>query len=846
MAVLQAITRVFRGSPSKTVTVPVNPPWLTGEAATLMSAYLTEWQAAGSPAWNIDPTAYLSGQRLLADTPEDLRVETVILAVRCLFDRPTLAAFTTDHWAMAYAVQAVLNRLLRQRLPLTSDQAVWLLDRLTAHMGVHFSFVSVPLVLQAVGRALGPEVTAPPVQAALKRLQRAVVEHPSQGEQRKILATIEDLLGAPPNVERLLGDGDDWGSLARAHLDEMDADDRHRWLALLAFAATAKSAHPSTVWLKRARDQVAANGVEAFRVAALAWLALVRATANGQPRATGAGFMTTTAAIVEPNATTLKGLVWCCALDPSPEMARALAETAEACFKKIPGVHCRSMKVGTACVDALGVMDGTDGVHQLQRLRGRVKLKAALKTIDAVLDGAARRSGTSREDLDDLAVPTFDLEGGRRRWEFAEGAAEVVLVSSRAVELRWYGPDGSARKTVPAALKRDHGAALKEIKQTVADMEKALAAQVDRFERFFLAERSWSLGDWRTRYIDHPLLSTLARRLIWRFATAGQTALGAWHDGTLVGPDDRPLAGLTEETRVALWHPIESEAATVDAWQRWLERHEVTQPFKQAHREVYVLTEAELQTRTYSNRFAAHILRQHQFHALCGQRGWSFRLLGWWDDWNEPTLALPRWNLSVSFRVDRVGLDDDAERTAAFACLRIATDQVRFDRPDGQRGIPLTEVPPLLFSEVMRDVDLFVGVCSVGNDPTWQDGGPDRYRAYWIDYSFGALSVTAQTRHAVLERLLPRLKIASRCTLEERFLVVRGDRKTYKIHLGSGNILMEPNNQYLCIVPGRGNTGGDVYLPFEGDNQLSIILSKAFMLANDTAIKDPTITRQLR
>ena len=56
-------------------------------------------------------------------------------------------------------------------------------------------------------------------------------------------------------------------------------------------------------------------------------------------------------------------------------------------------------------------------------------------------------------------------------------------------------------------------------------------------------------------------------------------------------------------------------------------------------------------------------------------------------------------------------------------------------------------MPPLAFSEVMRDVDLFVGVASVGNDPTWADGGPDgRYRDYWHDYSFGALSATAQTR----------------------------------------------------------------------------------------------------
>ena len=145
----------------------------------------------------------------------------------------------------------------------------------------------------------------------------------------------------------------------------------------------------------------------------------------------------------------------------------------------------------------------------------------------------------------------------------------------------------------------------------------------------------------------------------------------------------------------------------------------------------------------------------------------------------------------------------------------------------------------------MRDVDLFVGVASVGNDPTWQDGGPEgRYRDYWHAYSFGELSGTAATRKQVLERLVPRLKIADRCSFADRFLVVRGQKRTYKIHLGSGNILMEPNDQYLCIVPDSRSQAeqDDLFLPFEGDNTLSIILSKALLLADDTKIKDPTIT----
>ncbi|WP_428623583.1 hypothetical protein, partial [Sedimenticola sp.] len=178
------------------------------------------------------------------------------------------------------------------------------------------------------------------------------------------------------------------------------------------------------------------------------------------------------------------------------------------------------------------------------------------------------------------------------------------------------------------------------------------------------------------------------------------------------------------------------------------------------------------------------------------------------------------------------------------------TDQVRICDANNN-PVPLIEVPPLVLSEVMRDVDLFVGVASVGNDPQWQDGGPNAradYREYWHSYSFGDLSEIAKTRKTVLERLLPRLKIRDVARIDGKFLIVDGKKHSYKIHIGSGNILIAPNDRYLCIVPSRGKDKQteQVFLPFEGDNGLAIVLSKAFLLAEDDKITDPTILSQIR
>jgi len=314
------------------------------------------------------------------------------------------------------------------------------------------------------------------------------------------------------------------------------------------------------------------------------------------------------------------------------------------------------------------------------------------------------------------------------------------------------------------------------------------------------------------------------------------------------------------------------ETEVVLEWREWLNAHELQQPFKQAHREVYILTDAEVNTRTYSNRYAAHILRQHQFNALCAARGWKNSLRLMVDDYFPPAMKqLPGWNLRTEYWIEGIGDNYGTDTNATGTYLYVTTDQVRFysidafqnsahaggggyqtvrwNRGEASEPLPLEQIPPLVFSEIMRDVDMFVGVASLGNDPNWLDGGPEvRYRDYWHSYSFGELTESAKTRKQVLEIILPRLKIAERCKLSDKFLVVRGDIRTYKIHLGSGNILMEPNDQYLCIVPsGGGELGKDrVFLPFEGDQTLAVILSKAFLLADDKKITDSTITRQLK
>ncbi|MFE9421990.1 DUF4132 domain-containing protein [Kitasatospora sp. NPDC006697] len=692
----------------------------------------------------------------------------------------------------------------------------------------------------AAGRALEPAVVA-----VFRRTALDAYRYPSLAELDRKL------------VEPVLNVGEEWAEQALR-----EAGGSAEWQALLRHAMTATASRPSGKWEQRAREVVEPLGAERVRAAVVGWLALVgRRSFELERREYEADV---NSAFDPCNANALRGLTWLLALLPAhQDSVRALGRLVEASLKKAAGIGPRNPRVANAAVATLARLDGAPALAELARLATKVTYKGTLKLLDAALESRAVALGLSREEIEELAVPAYGLtEVGRAEVRLGEVTGVLEVQGTKAV-LGWRNPAGKEVRTVPAAVRRDHAEELKELKTAVKDIEKMLSAQSDRLDRQFVADRSWPYAAWRERYLDHPLVGTLARRLLW---TVDGTAVG-FAAGELRTLADDPVH---EGAEVRLWHPVGNEPAQVVAWRDWLERHGITQPFKQAHREVYLLTDAERATGSYSNRFAAHVLRQHQFNSLAAIRGWRNKLRLMVDDWAPPaTRGLPHWGLRAEYWIQGEGEEFGEDTTDSGSYLRLTTDQVRFypidapensascyggeyrmRLPDGAepvRPVPIAEVPPLVLSEVLRDVDLFVGVASIGNDPTWQDGGPrGRFQEYWTSYGFGELTEGAETRRALLERLVPRLAIADRCTLEGRFLQVKGERHTYKIHLGSGNILRTPNDQYLCIVPSATPVSPQAgYLPFEGDRMLAVILSKAMLLADDLRITDPTILSQL-
>jgi Domain of unknown function (DUF4132) len=744
----------------------------------------------------------------LKDAPAQAAVEFALSGLRLVRQEQS--------W-FSQVLNQVVGGVLRRKLSFREDQVVEMIELVSVP---HSSFPFKGILKAAESLPMTPRLAK-----SLGQLRPCITEFLGGSEMRDIQARIDVLLNGPAPDTTLEVQGA-WSQIVFEEISR--SPQRSSWERIFFHTAELKSSEAPKKWRSAAQLLVQELGASIFLEEATRWLAL-----GPSPNRSGVQ-------ISSGEAELQKGFLWFLADQSDERLPRLLANFAEGALKKIPMLGAVSQKVGNACVNVLAELPGLEPVSQLSRLAQRIKYDTAQRLIEAALTRAAERAGVSREQLEEMSASDCGLSAdGALTLSFGDYTAQVSIEETTSAVVRWTDKEGKVLKSVPSYVKEHHAEEWKELQRNVKDMEKQLSAHRSRVERLLLTQRALSIETLHNCYLHHPLLADMSRRLIWQF----ESGLGIWHKGRVISDTEREI-DLTSQQTARLWHPVFSDVNTIFHWRCWLEDHGICQPFKQAHREVYLLTDAERQTRIYSNRFAAHILRQHLFAALCEQRGWEYRVMGQWDSHNTPTLELPQFGLCAQYDVDFP--QDESEVSSHMVYLLIRTGAARF--VNGV-NVPqeLGSIPPAVFSEVMRDLDLFTAVASIGSDPAWGQRQPVPFRAYWDTFSFGELTEMASNRGNLLERIIPRLSIKERCTIDGRFLVVQGDRATYRIHLGSGNVLMEPGSRYLCIVEGAATKAKprNLPLPFEGDHKLSLILSKAFLLADDRKIKDETILRQL-
>lgn len=312
--------------------------------------------------------------------------------------------------------------------------------------------------------------------------------------------------------------------------------------------------------------------------------------------------------------------------------------------------------------------------------------------------------------------------------------------------------------------------------------------------------------------LRHPVLRPMLADLV---LVTEDGRLGFATESASVLTDELGSPVPVDGCSVRVAHPLDLLASgRWPAFQRALFRDRRRQPFRQVFRELYTLTDTEQDRRDTSARYAGHQIQARQAAGIFRSRGWVADFdVGFGRTFHAEKLTA--W-CSVLGMWGTPGEVEDA-----------TIDTVTFHRARQWSPIPLSDVPPRLFSEVMRDLDLVVSVAHAGGlNPETSEAAVDM-RARLVEETaelLGLTNVETTDHHAM----------------------VKGTLSTYSVNLGSGVVHRQPGNA-VCIVPIGAQHRGRVFLPFvDDDPRTAEVVSKVVLLARDDKIQDPSILAQLR
>lgn len=432
------------------------------------------------------------------------------------------------------------------------------------------------------------------------------------------------------------------------------------------------------------------------------------------------------------------------------------------------------------------------------------------KTSSIALDNLARNAG-----YNDVVRLTWDMEG-RKIDELLhyfdpvaldeEVTVQLIIDEEGKAEIRLLRKDKEL-KSVPAAYKKhDYIETLKQIKSELSDQFKRARKEL---------ERSMETGSLFTKeeinkLAKNPVIAPLIRTLI--FGANGK--LGYFENGTLLGAAGEAYEA-AESDELLIAHPLHLfNSGQWSLYQKDMFDRQVKQPFKQVFRELYMPNADELASGAISRRYDGHQVQPRKTVSLLKGRLWTVS----YEEGLQKVYYKENIIASIYALADWFSPSD-------VECPTLET--VRFFDRHTYKPIDIKNVPPLVFSEVMRDVDLVVSVAHVGGvDPE-------------------ASLTTIEIRQAIVRESLRLLKI-NNVRLEGNHALIAGQLGEYSVHLGSGIVYKQASGA-VAIIPVHSQHRGKLFLPFmDEDPKTAEILSKIVLLAQDTKIKDPQILEQIK
>ena len=369
-----------------------------------------------------------------------------------------------------------------------------------------------------------------------------------------------------------------------------------------------------------------------------------------------------------------------------------------------------------------------------------------------------------------------------------------------------YEKAGKELKSLPTKLKKDkYIEAIKEVNKNLKEQYRRARKMLEEAMEDGTEFYGYEIENLMTNPVIAPILKSLVFKM--------RNDLGYYVDKKLKSAKKKSVA-VKDDSLLKITHCFDLfESGDWSAYQKDIFDRELKQPFKQVFRELYVKTVDE-KGRDKSLRYAGHQVQPSKTVALLKTRRWiidgqeGLEKVYYKENIIAKIFALADWFSPADIEAPTL-------------------EEVQFFDRKTFKPILIDDVPDLIFTEVMRDIDLVVSVAHIG------DVDPE------------ASHSTIEMRKAIVEFNCKLFKLKN-VIFTENHALIKGERAEYSIHLGSG-LIHQKAGSAINVLPVHSQHRGRVFLPFiDDDPKTAEIMAKVLLFAQDDKIKDVFILEQIK
>ena len=369
-----------------------------------------------------------------------------------------------------------------------------------------------------------------------------------------------------------------------------------------------------------------------------------------------------------------------------------------------------------------------------------------------------------------------------------------------------YEKAGKELKSLPTKLKKD------KYIEAIKEVHKNLKEQYRRSRKMLeeaMEDGTEFYGYEIENLMTNPVIAPILKSLVFKMGND----LGYYVDKKLKSVNKKSVA-VKDDSLLKIAHCFDLfESGDWASYQKDIFDRELKQPFKQVFRELYVKTVDE-KGRDKSLRYAGHQVQPTKTVALLKTRRWiidgqeGLEKVYYKENIIAKIFALADWFSPADIEAPTL-------------------EEVQFFDRKTFKPILIDDVPDLIFTEVMRDIDLVVSVAHIG------DVDPE------------ASHSTIEMRKAIVEFNCKLFKLKN-VKFSENHVLIKGERAEYSIHLGSG-LVHQKAGSAINVLPVHSQHRGRVFLPFiDDDPKTAEIMAKVILFAQDEKIKDVFILEQIK